>query len=241
MPTSLFHDNIAATSEQNLIEDLVMEAIMIHGVDMYYMPREQYNEDPIYGEDPGARFSKAFSIEMYVKTYDGFQGQGDIFSKMGYEIKDELTITVSRRRFEQEIGSPTGLIRPREGDLVYLPLNKAIFEIKFVEHEANFYQVGGLYFYELTCHKFEYSSEVIDTDVTDIDHQANAQSMDLLSIAPALGTEDGLYKIATESGVIIYPNTPAEIESIQGQNKEFEEQAHSGVLDFSETNPFGDV
>lgn len=213
---------------------------MIHGVDMYYLPRESFNEDAIYGEDPGARFEKAYFIEMYVKTYDGFQGQGDIFSKMGYEIKDELTLTVSRRRFSEEIGSKEGMTRPREGDLIYFPLNKSIFEVKFVEHETNFYQVGGLYFYELTCHKFEFNQERIATGVTEIDLQANSVSFDVMTTLGAITTE-GSVQITTEDGEVIYPETLSQVESQFSQNKEFEDQAKAGVIDFSEQNPFGDL
>lgn len=239
MPTSVYHNQISQTNEQNLIEDLVMEVIKIHGVDMYYLPRSEFNKDPIYTEDVASKFKNAYLIEMYVKTFEGFRGRGDIFNAMGMSIQDEMTLTVSRRRFTEEIGTALGIIRPREGDLIYLPLNQAIFEIKFVEHEASFYQVGGLYFYELTCHKFEYSSERFETGNPDLDELVVPYSQDSLVTAGELSTEDGLV-LLSERGDILFTEIDVGQEANIFQNKDFQQASDSGLIDFTESNPFGD-
>jgi hypothetical protein len=153
-------------------------------------------------------------IEMYMKNYDGFEGSGDIFSKMGLQVMDELTLVVSMRRFAEEIGTVEGIARPREGDLIYLPFNQAVWEIKFVEHEASFYQVGGLYFYEIRCHKFEYSSERVETGNPEIDEVVLPVTYD-------------------ESANTLTNAT-------KGDQNTVIEEAADDVLVFDETNPFGD-
>ena len=150
--------------EQNLIEDLTIEAIKIHGMEMYYLPRTMVRRDDFFGEAPYSRFSTFKMIEMYMDTTTAFEG-GDTFTKFGFEIRDSVKFTVSRKRFKRE----TGLERPVEGDLLYLPLNRGLFEIKFVEHENPFYQLGKLVSFQLTCELFQYSEEKMDTGIPDID------------------------------------------------------------------------
>lgn len=159
---SYFHHR---PSEQNLIEDLTVESIKIHGKDMIYLPRTTNNKDDIFGEDTISSFEDSFFIEMYISSVDGFGGDGDFISKFGLEIRDTVDLIVSKKRFQYE----SDMDRPREGDLVYLPLTRGLFEIKFVEHENPFYQVGKLYTYKLSCELFQYSQEDIDTDQSVID------------------------------------------------------------------------
>ena len=133
MATSFFFNNFQSSQEQQLIEDLVIESIKIYGHDIKYIKRELQNKDRIYGEDrQTSRYVHALSVEMYIKNVDGFQGEGDFLSKFNLEIRDQITFTVSRRVFSEEIGSPMSVDRPREGDLIYFPLNRKIFEIKFI-------------------------------------------------------------------------------------------------------------
>jgi len=150
--------------EQNLIEDLTVEAIKIHGMEIYYLPRKMVHKDDFFGEAPYSRFSSFKMIEMYMDTTTAFEG-GDTFTKFGFEIRDSVKFTVSRKRFKRE----TGMERPMEGDLLYLPLNKGLFEIKFVEHENPFYQLGKLLSFQLTCELFQYSEEKMNTGVPEID------------------------------------------------------------------------
>ena len=150
--------------EQNLIEDLTIEAIKIHGMEMYYLPRSMVHRDDFFGEAPYSRFASFKMIEMYMDNLTAFDG-GDTFSKFGFEIRDSVKFTVSRKRFIRE----TGMKRPMEGDLLYLPLNRGLFEIKFVEHENPFYQLGKLLTFQLTCELFQYSEEKMNTGIPEVD------------------------------------------------------------------------
>ena len=150
--------------EQNLVEDLTIEAIKIHGMEMYYIPRSLVKRDDLFGESRYSKFNTFKMIEMYMDTTQAFEG-GDTFTKFGFEVRDSVKFTVSRKRFIRE----TGMQRPLEGDLLFLPLNRGLFEIKFVEHENPFYQLGKLFSYQLTCELFQYSEEEFNTGVNEID------------------------------------------------------------------------
>jgi hypothetical protein len=167
--------------ERNLIDDLTIEAIKIYGQEMYYIPRNLVKRDDLFGESRYSRFTSFKMIEMYMDTTTAFEG-GDTFTKFGFEIRDSVKFTVSRRRFKRETGSD----RPLEGDLLFLPLSKGLFEIKFVEHENPFYQLGKLYSYQLTCELFQFSEEDFATGVPEID---------------AINDETG-YKINLDLGVL---------------------------------------
>lgn len=150
--------------EQNLIEDLTIEAIKIHGMELYYLPRTMIRKDDFFGEAPYSRFASFKMIEMYMDTTTAFEG-GDTFTKFGFEVRDSVKFTASRKRFKRE----TGMARPMEGDLLYLPLNRGLFEIKFVEHENPFYSLGKLLSFQMTCELFQYSEEKMDTGIPEID------------------------------------------------------------------------
>jgi hypothetical protein len=180
MPTNFYFNNFPQhqiTSEQLLVEDLVIEAMQIHGMDVYYLPQTTRDQvDMLYGEDTLKEFRTAYGIEMYLENVSGMDGEGDFISKFGLEIRDEVTLLMSRRRFAS-LG--TSLIRPREGDLVYIPLLQNFFEISFVEHENNqamFYTLGrgrggNVYVYALKLKQFVFSEEIISTGVDEIDDQ----------------------------------------------------------------------
>lgn len=162
------------SEDQNLVEDLTVEIIKTMGRDVYYIPRENWNSsiqtDVLFGEQRGIFYDVAVPIEMYLDSNTGFPGQGDIASKFGIEIKDDIYLTVAKKRFIQEIQTRLPLVtRPREGDLIFFPLAKALFEINFVEHENPFYQIGKLYSYRLTCQLYNYNEEEFNTGNTDID------------------------------------------------------------------------
>lgn len=156
------------TGQQNLVEDITIEVIKGTGRDVVYVPRQYANLDRIFGEDLGSHFTTSYTIEAYVDTYKGFNGT-DIVNQFGIEVKDKLELTIAKRRFEEEITSnESSITRPREGDLIYFPLSKSLFEINFVEHENPFYALGKRYSYFLTCEMFTYSMEKINTGNTAI-------------------------------------------------------------------------
>ena len=157
------------SGEQNVVEDLTIEIIKSMGKDMVYIPRTLVNEDKLFGEDLISKFDDGYQLEMYIQSVDGFEGEGDILSKFGLEIRDRVELLVSKKRFEQTVGDYESITRPKEGDLIFFPLSKTLFEINFVEHENPFYQLGKLYTYKLSCEVFTYSQEEIDTGYTDID------------------------------------------------------------------------
>jgi len=159
-------------NEQYLVEDLIIESLKIFGQEMFYIPRTLISKDEILGEDRLSEFKTAFPIEMYFENVDSFAGQGAFIQKFGLMMEQSATLVVARRRWDQLVGRyeatqiPT---RPNEGDLLYFPLTKGIFEIKFVQHQDPFYQLGKLYVYKLQVELFQYSSEFMDTGITDID------------------------------------------------------------------------
>lgn len=168
MPTSVYFNN-SLKAEQFLYEDLIIESLQIYGQDVYYIPRTVSSSDAILNEQVKSSFDSAFLVEMYIENTEGFEGEGDLISKFGFELRDQCTFIVARRRWESLVSPYITSVRPQEGDLIYLPLSKSFFEIKFVEHEQPFYQLKNLPTYKLQCETFEYSGETFNTDVTEID------------------------------------------------------------------------
>ena len=159
-------------SEQNLYEDIVIESLQIYGQNVFYLPRDIVNEDTILGDDIPSRFNSSYMLEMYIENAEGFDGEGDLFTKFGVEIRDEATFVVSRRRWSaavKQMDAEVTSVRPLEGDLIYLPMTKKLFQITMVEHEQPFYQLQNLPVFKLRCTLFEYNDEDLDTGVTDID------------------------------------------------------------------------
>tara|TARA_B100000902_G_scaffold82384_1_gene86960 strand:- start:1984 stop:2838 length:855 start_codon:yes stop_codon:yes gene_type:complete len=171
MPTNVFF-NHAVQTEQHLYEDLVVESLRMYGHNVFYLPREVIEEDSILNEDVQSKFGDSYQVEMYIENTDGFEGEGDLMSKFGVQIRDQATFIISLRTWERFVSLDSNLatsFRPNEGDLIYFPLSGSMFEIKFVEHEDPFYQVGKLFVFKMTCELFEYSQEDFDTGIGDID------------------------------------------------------------------------
>lgn len=166
MGTNPYFNNTKSSNEQSLLEQLVIEAIKIHGIDVYYLPRTLVNLDQLFGDDSLSSFNSSNLIEMYIENVNGFEGQGDLLSKFGLEVRDSATLVVSKSRFQKQIGN----IRPLEGDIIYFPISKGLFEVKFVEHEAPFYQLGKNYVFKLSCELFQYNQETISTGESEIDN-----------------------------------------------------------------------
>ena len=171
-------------TEQRLVQELINEQLRMYGVDVTYIPRKFVKKDSIFREIQSSKFDDNYIIEAYVNTYEGYSGSGDILTKFGMSLRDELTITISRERFEDfispflEAESDDEIVlstRPREGDLVYFPLGQRLFEVKYVEHEDPFYQLGKNYVYQLKCELFEYEDEILDTSIDEIDEQVQEE------------------------------------------------------------------
>ena len=171
MPRNVYFSQ-AVKSEQLLYEDLIIESLGIYGQDVYYIPRTIVNRDSILNEDPASTFDDAFLMEMYIENTEGFEGEGDLYSKFGLQIKDTATFIVSRRRWDDRVGPFSSQVenpKPAEGDLVFLPMTNSFFEINFVEDEQPFYQLSNLPVYKLECSLFEYNDEDFETGVEEID------------------------------------------------------------------------
>ncbi len=287
MPTNVFF-NHAVQSEQHLYEDLVVESLRMYGQETFYLPRQIVETDTIFDEDVQSKFGDAYSVEMYIENAEGFEGEGDLMSKFGVEIRDQATFVLSVRRWERFVATDQNLatsLRPNEGDLIYLPLSGSLFEIKFVEHEQPFYQVGKLFVFKLQAELFEYAGEDFDTGSdADFVEAEQAYRVDLRMTADASppspytlgenvtlnGTVVGevvgfradiapgqlevihvttTFKVGdtivgASSGTSRVINSIEDVTSMSqdgnAQNLDFEGKADN-YLDFSETNPFGEV
>ena len=281
-------------SEQNLYEDIIIESMKIYGQDVYYLPRTIVNENTILGEDVASSFTSAYKIEMYLENTEAFDGEGDLFTKFGVEIRDEATFIVARKRWSQVIASGSNVItvlRPKEGDLIWLSLSNKLFEIMHVEHESPFYQLSNLPTYKMRCQLFEYSGEDLDTGIADVNSiqsdfgyrvsltmdsagagytigenvtqtftsgtiltgevAAWSDSDNILHLVN-FGANDGAFHLPVTGRQVrgaISNNlaTPSVVAESLEQNKTEQNNVFEttndvmSFLDFSETNPFGDV
>jgi len=160
------------SSEQTLMDNIIIESIQMYGQDVYYLPRDIVRRDTIINEDIESEFNEAYMIEMYIENIEGFEGEGNIFQKFGMEIRDECTFIVAKSRYKCLVGDSSNGVqstRPVEGDLIYLPLSHSVFEITFVEHEQPFYQLNNITMFKLRCALYEHNDEDFDTGVAVID------------------------------------------------------------------------
>lgn len=206
--------SLGTHSEQNLYEDIVVEGLRIYGQDVYYLPRKIINEDAIFNETLLNEYGKAFNIEMYVENIDGFEGEGDILSKFGLEMRDQMTLVVANRRWEQLVGrfQPVPERRPQEGDLIYFPLVKGLFEIRYVQEESPFYQIQNIPVFKLKVELFEYSNEAIDTGVAEIDKfETEFASRTTLTLGSGTGTYSFGEDVTQSVGSITVTGEVAEV------------------------------
>lgn len=204
-------------NEQYLLEDLIIESISIYGQEFFYIPRTLVAKDNILGEDRMSKFQDAYPIDMYLESVDGFEGQGAFINKFGLMMEQSATLTVARRSWEKLVGKHNDIMlpnRPAEGDLLYFPLTKGLFEIKFVDHQDPFYQLKKLYVYRLQVELFQYASEKMETGIKDID------------VFETLKTQD-----VTKQDDVEAPDS-------YGNNTTFKDEAADVV--FNVANPFGD-
>ena len=285
MSTNVFFSK-GTPNEQHLYADLAIEAIQIYGHDVFYIPRTLVNKDELFGEDDLSRFDDAYGIEMWMETQEGYEGERELISRFGLEIRDETTFVVARRRWDDVVSSDANLIvntRPDEGDLIYMPTVKRLFEISFVDHDDPFYQLDNLPVYKLYCRTFEYSSEILDTGIDAIDDIETKRSTafqdyelsgeqgpdttynqeiglecgtmyatgpGMVELEDGLGQllgedETGFTSILTEDSnayytfFIIQEAFNISTQDTQSDNEFLETQA-TAILDFTESNPFGD-
>lgn len=284
------HFSYKNRSEKNLYEDLIIESLQFYGQDVYYLPREIVNQDNIFLDDVPSRFSSKYKIEMYIENTEGFDGEGDLFTRFGIELRDQATFVVARKRWTQLIGNNLAEknFRPREGDLIYLTLSESIFQITKVETESPFYQISQLPTFRLQAELFEYNDEDFDTSIENIDiieyegaytykltmdsasdgfitGETIAQTFDNYTMKGEVtfwsdsgnelrlahvGATDGKYHefttttqlVGETSGAVATPSLVEELQNIQKSDQStYFDNFETDFLDFSESNPFGDI
>ena len=281
MSTSVYFSR-GTQSEQWLYEDLLIEAIQISGHEVFYLPRTLVNEDDLFGEDTLSKFNDAYSIEMWMENNEGFDGDKEILTRFGLEVRNEVTFVIARRRWEDTISLDENLIvntRPNEGDLIWHPTIKQMYEISFVDHDDPFYEIKNLPVYKLYCRTYEYSQERFDTYITAIDtiedtestdayfYQISGEQSSTTTYNQNVGLEDDTGSVdletATDTGVLVGENELGfasillehsdsqdsyfiisegySITTIDTQSdNEFIGEQMATILNFTETNPFGD-
>lgn len=230
------------TNEQRLLEELIIESIKIYGHDVYYLPRTSVNQDEVLGEDLLNNFQNAYPIEMFLNNIQGWDGSGELFTKFGISVTDQATFVVSKRRWEEVVGSqPDEFLqlpsRPAEGDLIYFPKTDAMFEIKFVQHLDPFFQLNKFHIYSMSCELYQYSSEQFDTGVPEIDAGDPAASQDMFDYQILLQTGDLL--LTASGGAVIKEVYATNTQVPFSDNESFETEGLD-ILDFSDVNPFGE-
>lgn len=208
MTTTNVYFSHGTRNEQYLVEDLIIESLRIYGQEVFYIPRTLVSKDDVLGEDRLSQFKSAFPVEMYFENIDNFGGQGAFIQKFGLMMEQSATLVVARRRWDQFIGRYGATIlpnRPCEGDLIYFPLSKGLFEVKFVQHQDPFYQLGKLYVYKLQVELFQYSSERIDTGLAAVDTFESLKTFSTNTTRSAFGYVKSINVTSQGSG---YTSTP---------------------------------
>jgi len=234
MPTNSYFTQ-GTSGEQQLVEDLVVEQIKMFGVELYYIPKTLVSEDTVLGEDSLNSFDSAYQIEGYLENVQGFGGDGDLFSKFGVRIADQVNFIIARKRFQDLVDDNTTLVvegRPNEGDLIYFPLANKLFSIQYVEHEQPFYQLNKIHVWGLKCELFEYSGEDLDTGVEAIDviERNLAQTITLNFAAGGTGTFTPGEEIAGGTS-----NVTAEVKSFDSATRQLQVYNRSGMFTIPET------
>jgi len=234
--TNVFIRGYDRRNEQRLLDSLNREAISIYGEDMYYIPRVLINYDSVYGADDQSVYNQAIAVPIYIENTTGFTGDGSFMAKFGIEVRDRTTFSISRTVFEENVKFKNGQLRPNESDLIYFPLNKKCFQIKYVEKFETFYPLGALYLWRMQCELFEYSNETINTGIAEID------SLRVYSTVVsdfAIKNQDNAF-ILTEDGDFICIEDSDISSKIADDDSEEIEKESSDIIDFSITDPFSD-
>ena len=259
---------IGNDAEKRLHENIIIESLKIFGQDIYYLPRTLVNRDLVLGEDTSSRFDDSYLLEMYFETTEGFAGENEIINKFGLEIRDDTTLVLSKRRFEDHVASKATLTasgRPNEGDVVFVPLLNAYFEIQFVEDQEPFYQLGNLPVYKLKVTRWEYANEKINTGNELLDQVEDKYTLDqlqhkltleygqeVLTGAGSIRLED-YHDYSTGQPALLMQETYVaaniQTQSPYASNLDLNTEAgydtvgdlSDDILDFTERNPFGEV
>lgn len=203
---------------------------------MFYIPRKLNNYDSIYGADDQSSYEDSYPIEMYIKSINGFSGDGNFMAKFGVEIRDQVIFSMAQRIFTEEVGVNTNQVRPNEGDLIYFPLNKKCFIIRYVNKFEMFYQLGALQTWEVTCEVFEYAGENMNTGIPEIDRLQKEFSVNMLDWI--IKTEDG-FNLTDEEGNLIVLEGYNLTDLVKAENDEIQRESDQFV-DFSAVDPFSE-
>ena len=229
---------LGTNSEQNVVENLIIECLQIYGQELFYIPRTLVSKDEILGEDRLSEFKNAYPIEMYFENVDGFGGNGAFMSKFGLMIEQSATLVVARKRWQQAVAQYGQTIlpnRPAEGDLLYFPLTGGLFEIRFVQHQNPFYQIGKLYTYKLDVELFQYASERIDTGYNVID---DFESLKTFDIDPSVTKFGMIDSIQVTNGGSNYTSATVSITSTTGTGATATAVVSNGTISaINVTNP----
>ena len=235
--------SIGNRSEQLLYEDLIIESMKIYGFEVYYIPRKPNNQDIILTEDPLNTYEFAYPIEMYMENIGGFEGEGELLTKFGLEIRDTANFIVARRRWQSVVGSQNQTVlaeRPAEGDVIYFPLTKSYFEIRKVDGQTPFYQVGKLYIYKMNCELMQFSNEVFNTGIEEIDTTIDTLNFTVDNFELLQENGDTLLLEFETLTPMILENYSDNNDLLDIDNDKFDINIDN-VLDFTERNPFGEV
>jgi len=235
MPVSNYFQFYDATNEQRLYEGLVQESIQIYGRNMFYLPKNYGNIDPILLQSDINYFNVAILCEMYVESVEGFTGELDIMSKFGLEIRDRITFSVAKKTFDELVGGDYGILRPNEGDLIYYPDNKKLFEIKWVENKPTFYPFGTLPLFKMSCELIEYSNEVFSTGIPEIDILQTTYTLNILDHALMIESQDAM--LLTEDGQALLIEWTPDSSDIENQNNALNISSNN-FIDLSNSDPF---
>jgi hypothetical protein len=239
MATNFFFNNFQASQEQLLLENLVIESIKIYGHDIYYVPRKLNNYDDVYGADDQSSYEVAYPIEMYIKSIDGFSGDQEFLSKFGVEIRNQVVFSVARRIFNEEVGEFTAQVRPNEGDIIYFPLNQRAFQIKYVNKYEMFYQLGALQTWEMTCEVFEYSGELFNTGIPEIDSIQRKNDTNILDWTIRTESSNKISIMTEEGDYLVLEKFSLEDLVPASDNDEIQTESDMFV-DFSSLDPFSE-
>lgn len=265
MARNRYFNQYTTSSEQNVYEDLIIESIKIYGVPGYYIPRTSGYVDQLYAEDRLSLYDDAIELELYIKSFDGFIGQEDFLSKFGLQIDESINFLVSQKRFTQSLKTSllteygynfitedgnqllydvsdawdySSIIRPREGDLIWIPMLNYMYEIKFTENIEQFFPLGKLFTFEMRCDRYEYSSERLDTDVTDIDAIENNFS-ESTSIIDNILLEDADNLLLEDNTILLVEGEHVKTVDAESDNDYIQSRIREDdIIDFSESNPF---
>jgi len=237
MAQNAYFNNYFNSNEQDLVNNLIIEAIEMHGIDSQYLKRTAVDVDGIFGEPQYEQFNDAATVTVYVKNTTSFEGDGQFLQKFGLEIRDQITLTVALRSFNTDVGTPLSLTRPREGDAFYVPILNAIYQIKFVETASVYFQFGDMQVYDLVCELLEFNNQVFATGNTTVDS--------LLTYADNLADQ---YFLVDESNNHIITSTGHNLISDTYNPKDFNpfaeneeiQKGSDAIIDWTDIDPFSE-